>query len=88
MRKPRTTDDWWYQKIKDAEPKKIYRNCPRCGMKTGIPEIYPTRFCYICKATVYIDEELNEKARKKYKFLKEMERNGINVKKSKRKKRL
>ena len=88
MKNPRTMDDKWYQKIRDAEPKKIYRNCPRCGRKTGIPEIYPTKFCYLCNTTIYADEELNEQARKYYRFIREMERKGIYVKKTKRKKRL
>ena len=77
MRNPRTKDDYWYQRVKDAEPKRIYRTCPKCGMKTGIPEIYPSRFCYMCNTTVYVDEELNERERKKYQFLKELKKKGI-----------
>lgn len=90
MRKPMTKDDYWYQRISDSQPKKIYRQCPCCGMTVGIPEMYDTRFCYMCKSTIYVDETRNEQERRKYKFLKELEKKGIktNDKKNTKKKKL
>lgn len=90
MRKPRTKDDYWYQKIMDAEPKKVYRECPKCGCRVGIPIIYNTKFCYMCGSTIYASWNKNEAAKRKYKFIKELEKKGIkaNDKKIIRKKRI
>lgn len=79
VRKPRTKDDYWYTKVANAQPKKAYRECPCCGKKVGIPIIYPTQFCYMCKSTIYVDEERNEQERRKYKFLNELKKKGIDI---------
>ena len=73
----RSKDDNWYHKITQAEPKKIYRACPCCGYRTGIPEIYKTQWCYMCGEVIYVDEEENEKARKKYEFMRKLKGKGI-----------
>ena len=90
MRKPRSKDDYWYTKLTNAEPKKVYRECPNCGKRVAIPTIYPTQFCYMCKTTIYVDEELNEKEKGKYKFLNELRKKGItnDTKKKKYKKKI
>ena len=90
MRKPRTKDDYWYNKITNAEPKKIYRYCPRCGSKTGIPDIYKTKFCFMCGEVIYVDETKNEEMRKKYAFIRKLEKKGIklNDKKTVRRKKI
>lgn len=75
--KLRKKDDAWYKKITQAEPKKIYRACPCCGYRTGIPEIYKTQWCYMCGKIIYADEEENEKARKKYEFMRKLKGKGI-----------
>ena len=79
MRRPRTKDDYWYNKITNAEPKKIYRYCPNCGSKVGIPEIYPTKFCFMCGEIIYVDEKKNELARKKYAFIRKLEKKGVKL---------
>lgn len=79
MKKPRTKDDYWYNRIANSEPEKIYRDCPNCGMRVGIPVIYNTKFCYMCGATIYSSWNRNENARKKYRFFKELEKKGIKV---------
>lgn len=79
MKRPKTRDDYWYNKVANAEPKKIYRECPRCGMKTGIPEIYKTQWCFMCGETIYADEELNEKAKKKCEFIRKLKGKGIDI---------
>jgi len=79
MRKPRTKDDYWYTKITNAEPKKIYRYCPRCNAKVGIPEIYKTKFCFMCGEIIYANEEENEKARKKIMFTRNLEKRGVKL---------
>ena len=79
MRKPRTKDDYWYTKVTNAEPKKVYRYCPRCGSKTGIPEIYQTKFCFMCGEVIYADEEQNEKAKQRIMFLKKLEKKGLKL---------
>lgn len=90
MRKPRTKDDYWYTRVTNAEPKKIYRHCPRCGSKVGIPEIYQTKFCFMCGEVIYADEELNEKAKQRIIFLKKLEKKGLklNAKKPNRRKKI
>ena len=70
-------DDNWYKKITQAEPKKIYRECPNCGKRTGIPIIYKTQWCFMCGETIYADEAENEKARKKYEFLRNLKERGV-----------
>jgi len=77
MRKPRTRDDYWYTKLSNSEPQKVYRECPKCGMRTGIPIIYDTQFCYMCKTTIYVDEKRNEEEKKKFEFLRELKKKGI-----------
>lgn len=77
MRKPRTKDDYWYNKITNAQPKKTYRECPKCGMRTGISEPYTYETCFMCGSMIYLDEELNEKEKQKYKFMNELKRKGI-----------
>lgn len=79
MRKPRTKDDYWYNKITEAEPKKIYRYCPRCNKKVGIPEIYKTKYCFMCGETIYVDEAKNEEVRRKLFFIKNLEKKGIKL---------
>lgn len=79
MRKPRTKDDYWYNKITEAEPKKIYRYCPRCNKKVGIPEIYPTKYCFMCGEVIYVDERKNEEMRKKYAFIRKLEKRGVKL---------
>ena len=90
MRKPKTKDDYWYNKISEAEPTKIYRYCPKCNAKVGIPEIYKTKYCFMCGETIYVDEELNEKSRKKIAFMRKLKQKGvkINVKKITRRKKI
>lgn len=77
MRKPRTKDDYWYQKIMDAEPPKIYRDCPNCGRRVGISIMYSSKFCFMCGSTIYANKTKNEAAKRKYKFIKELEKKGI-----------
>ena len=79
MRKPRTKDDYWYNKITEAEPKKIYRYCPKCGSKVGIPEIYATKYCFMCNAVIYVDERKNEEMRKKYAFMRKLKQKGLKL---------
>ena len=79
MRKPRTKDDYWYTKITNAEPKKIYRYCPRCGSKVGIPEIYQTKYCFMCGEVIYTNEELNEKSRQRIAFIRKLEKKGLKL---------
>lgn len=79
MRKPRTKDDYWYNKLLDAEPNKIYRLCPKCHSKVGIPEIYTQQYCFMCNETIYVDEEKNEAARKKYDFIRKLEKKGLKL---------
>lgn len=89
MRKPKTKDDYWYNKIMDAEPNKIYRCCPKCGSKVGIPEYYPTKFCYMCGETIYVDEDKNEEIRKKYAFMRKLKKGlELNAKKTTRRKKI
>jgi hypothetical protein len=86
--KRRKKDDAWYKKITSAEPKKVYRNCPNCGKRVGIPVIYPTQWCYMCGETIYADEVENEKARKKYEFMRKMKGINENDKKTIRRKKV
>lgn len=79
MRKPKSKDDWWYTRLVNAEPKKIYRECPCCGMRTGIPEIYPTQYCYMCGKVIYRDEERNNQEKKKYEFIRKLKKEGIEI---------
>lgn len=79
MRKPKTKDDYWYQKITKAEPKKIYRYCPKCNSKVGIPEIYKTKYCFMCGEVIYVDEKKNEEMRRKYYFIRKLEKKGIKI---------
>lgn len=90
MKKPRTRDDYWYNKISEAEPKKVYRCCPKCGSKVGIPEMYTQQFCFMCKEVIYVDEEENEKARKKFAFIRKLNEKGLklDVKKTTRGKKI
>lgn len=77
MKKPRTRDDYWYNKITNAEPNKIYRCCPRCGMKVGIPETYKQKCCFMCGEVIYVDETKNEEVKKKYAFIRKLKQKGI-----------
>ena len=86
--KLRKKDDAWYKKVTSAEPKKIYRECPNCGKRTGIPVIYKTQWCYMCGEKIYIDEELNNKAKKKYEFMRKMKGLNKDVKKNNRRKKV
>ena len=79
MKYPRTKDDYWFNKVTNAEPKRIYRKCPRCGMKVGIPETRQYKFCYMCNATIHVDEWKNERDRKRYKFFKMLEKKGVRI---------
>ena len=90
MKRPITKDDYWYNKIANAEPNKIYRCCPRCGMKVGIPDYYLRKYCYMCGETIYVDEEKNEEIRKKYAFMRKLAQKGVklNVKKTARRKKM
>ena len=90
MRKPRTKDDYWFNKLSDAEPNKVYRYCPKCNSKVGIPETYVSRYCFMCGETIYVDEEKNEQMRNKYKFIRKMKQKGLelNDKKSTRRKKM
>lgn len=90
MRKPKTKDDYWYNKISEAEPTKVYRYCPRCNKKVGIPDIYKTKFCFMCGEVIYVDETKNEEARKKYAFMRKLEKKGLKVndKKTTRRKKI
>ena len=86
MKKPRTKDDYWYTQMTNAQPKRVYRRCPKCGMKAPLLTIYPTQFCYMCKTTIYLDEEKNEAERRKYKFINELKKKGIDTNDTKKKK--
>lgn len=90
MRKPRTKDDYWYQKIVNTEPPKVYRDCPKCGRRVGIPIMYNTKTCFMCGSTIYASKRKNDAAKRKYKFIKELEKKGIkaNDKKIIREKRI
>ena len=77
MRKPRTKDDYWYQKIVNTEPPKVYRDCPKCGRRVGIPIMYNTKTCFMCGSTIYASKRKNDAAKRKYKFIKELEKKGI-----------
>lgn len=79
MRYPRTKDDYWFNKVTNNEVEKVYRRCPYCNMKVGIPTYRATKFCYMCNSKIYVDEELNELARRKYNFIKEIKKRGVNV---------
>lgn len=88
--RPRTKDDYWYKRITDAEPPKIYRYCPKCGAKTGIPITNKMKSCFMCGETIYVDEELNQKSRMKIMFEKKLKEKGLklNVKKTTRRKKI
>ena len=91
MRKPRTKDDYWYNRIMAAEPPKVYRCCPRCNSKVGIPETQTQKICFMCKDIIYVDERKNEEMRKKYAFMRKLKQKGLklndkNKRNSKRKK--
>lgn len=81
-------DKKWYDKVVNAEPKKIYRECPNCGKRVGIPEIYPTQWCFMCGETIYRDLEKNEEAKKKYEFKRKMKGINENDKKNNRGKKV
>lgn len=82
-------DNVWYKKVTNSEPRKVYRECPNCGKRTGIPIIYKDQWCFMCGETIYRDKKLNEQAKKKYEFRRKMK--GIineNNKKSNRRKKM
>jgi len=79
MRNPRTKDDYWYTKIVNSEPKKIYRCCPKCGSKVGIPEIYETKYCFMCGEIIYTDEAKNEESRKRIDFTRKLKQKGLKL---------
>ena len=81
-------DKNWYNKVVNSEPKKIYRECPNCGKRVGIPEIYPTQWCFMCGETIYRDLEKNEEAKKKYEFMRKMKGINENDKKTTRRKKV
>lgn len=86
--KLRKKDDAWYKKITQAEPKKIYRECPNCGKRVGIPIIYKDQWCFMCGEKIYVDKELNEQAKKKYEFMRKMKGINKNDKKTNRRKKM
>ena len=79
MRKPKTKDDYWYTQVINGQPPKVYRECPKCGMRVAIPVTYSQKLCYMCHATIYQSKTKNEKAKRKYKFLNELKKKGIKV---------
>lgn len=82
------SDKNWYNKVVNSEPKKIYRECPNCGKRVGIPEIYPTQWCFMCGETIYRDLDKNEEAKKKYEFKRKMKGIKEDDKKTTRRKKV